>query len=202
MEERQRITAKVAAAKEKPKAERKTSGSDIRDIGDFEYDKSKAKILKKALHNISVSVGTLLAAMKDLAMLRGSEITPDGKLGGKGFIMGFKEMKSTINTAISDLSDITDTIGDELTNPKWGLSNSEVKSVKKEQEKAEEVAEEAEDALEEKPEEDKEEAIQPDDVKDADEINNYKSLLEGPPSMDKTAKDLSKNILANLVRGE
>jgi hypothetical protein len=216
MEERQRITAKVAAAKSKDTAsEKKSQSGDSRDIGDFEYDKAKAKVLKKVLHNISVSVGTLLAATKDLAMLRGSEITPDGKLGGKGFIMTFKEMKSTLNTAVSDLSDITDTIGDELTNPRWGLSNKEVKIIKKEQDKAEEVAEEVEvvvdenkkdkeEKVEEKEEDSTEDEIKPEDVKDAVEVNaenRYRSLLDGPPSSDKTAMDLSKTILANLVRG-
>ena len=199
--DRKRLTMRLAAQKAADKKET-AKGVLKREIEGFDYDPSKATILKKALHNINVSLGTMISAMKDLSILRGSDITPDGMLGGRGFIMPFREVKEKISTAITELSNVTDTLADELTNPKWGLSNSEVKSVKKEQEKAEEVAEEAEDALEEKPEEDKEEAIQPDDVKDADEINNYKSLLEGPPSMDKTAKDLSKNILANLVRGE
>jgi hypothetical protein len=220
MEERQRLTDKYAASKAKP-AEKKQNSSDARDIGDFEYDKTKSKVLKKALHNISVSVGTLLAAMKDLAMLRGSDITPDGRLGGKGFIMPFKDIKSTINTAISELSDITDTLADELTNPRWGISNKEVNTIKKEQEKAEEKAdsvldkepeskeespEESEDDKVEDTEEEKPEEIVPEeDIKDAVALNaenRYRSLLEGPPSADKTAKDLGKIILANLVRGE
>jgi len=213
MSGRDRITAKVAAAKEKSKADSKSKSGDARDIGDFEYEKKNAKVLKKALHNINVSLGTLLAAMKDLAMLRGSAVTPDGKLGGKGFIMNFRDMKSTLNTAVSDLSDITDTIADELTNPRWGLSNTEVKGIKKDQEKTEEEVEEVEEIVEEpkkeKPEDKSEgesgDDISPDDVKNSAEvesINRYKSLLEGPSSMDKTARDLSKNILANLMRGE
>jgi hypothetical protein len=40
--------------------------------------------------------------MKDLSILRGSDITPDGMLGGRGFIMPFRDVKSKINTAITD----------------------------------------------------------------------------------------------------
>lgn len=222
MSNRQRITEKVAAAeaKAKEKSKSRNKGEDLRDIGDFEYDKSKAKVLKKALHNINVSLGTLLAAMKELAMIKGSEVTPDGKLGGKGFIMPFKEMKATLNSSISELSDITDTIADELTNPKWGLSKNEVSVIKKEKEKSEETAEEAEEVSEEPPKEEaapeeegaaeeesqeEEASISPMDVSDSREIealNRYKSMLEGPPSMDRTARSLSKNIMANLLRGE
>ena len=131
---RERITSKIAAEpKSKEKRPDKDRG-DRRDIGDFEYDRSKAKVLKKALHNLNVSLGTLFGAMKDLSMLRGSEITPDGKLGGSGFIMGFREMKSTLSVAISQLSDITDTIADELTNPKWGLDPKEISKIEKDKE--------------------------------------------------------------------
>jgi uncharacterized phage infection (PIP) family protein YhgE len=205
MESRERITFKVAAANTKAKDTKKKENGDVRDIGDFEYDKSKAKVLKKVVHNINVSLGTLLAAMKELAMLRGSDITPDGKLGGRGFIMPFKDMKSSLNTSISELSDITDTLADELTNPKWGLSNKEVKTLKKEQEQVEDKAEEAESIVEETVPEEPKEEINPDDVKDSmhvEALNRYKSLLDGPPATDKTARGLSKNILANLVRGE
>jgi len=205
---RERLSQRAASVKDKTKADtKKQQNGELRDIGDFEYDTKHAKVLKKALHSINVSLGTLLSAMKELAMLRGSDITPDGKLGGKGFIMSFREMKSSLNSSISELSDITDTIADELTNPKWGLSKTEVKSIKEVKDKVEEKAEEAEEIVEESPMEEssKEESITPDDVKDSVEVlalSKYKSLMEGPPSKDKTAKDLSKSILANLVRGE
>lgn len=219
MQRRERLTDKIAATRDT--APKKKDG-DSRDIGDFEYDKSKAKVLKKVVHNINVSLGTLLAAMRELAMLKGSDITPDGKLGGRGFIMSFKDMKSSLNNSISELSDITDTLADELTNPKWGLSTKDVKSIKKEQEIVEDKEEEVkEEIVEETPEEvgendptdgsegegseESEEGIELSDVKDSSEIeaiNRYKQLLDGPPAKDTTARDLSKTILANLLRGE
>lgn len=147
---RERLTQKFAAAVDRTKkpSEKKPDNSDLRrNLEGFEYDPSKAKVLKKALHNLNVSLGAMISAMRDMAILRGSEITPDGMLGGRGFIMSFKEMKATLNSAITNLSDMTDTLADELTNPKWGLSTNEKERVKEEQEiideKVEQVEEEA-----------------------------------------------------------
>jgi hypothetical protein len=224
---RERITMKMAAAataaekKRKETAKRENSGDVRRNLDGFEYDPSKASVLKKALHNTNVSLGTLLAAMKDLALLRGSEITPDGMLGGRGFIMPFKEMKGKINSAINDLSDITDTIADELTNPKWGLSPEEKKKVKREKKEIEEQVEEIEEIVPEKPGEEpmpKEEPvvepkpepeseispeeIKPEDVIDSAEVESlkrYKDFIEGNVK-DKVASVLSKNIMANFTK--
>lgn len=212
---RQRLTSRIAAAAEaadKRKKKKQDENENGRNLDGFEYDTAKANVLKKALHNINVSLGTLLAAMRDLAMLRGSDVTPDGKLGGRGFVMNFREMKSTINQAVSDLSDITDTLADELTNPKWGLSATEKKKVKREKKEIEEKVEEIEEEVPEEkaengegsPEEKSKEEIEPEDVKDSSEmeaIKRYQNLINGD-SKDKVASILGKNIMANLVRGE
>lgn len=202
-----------------------------RNLSGFDYDPAKAKHLKRGLHNMNVALGTLLAAMKELSLLRGSEITPDGMLGGRGFVMPFKELKSRLTESIGHLSDITDTIADELTNPKWKLSRREVGEVRKEKKEIEETVDEAEDTAEsleaakakkqktddaadedirarlkqqreEAPSEVRE--IDPKDVVDSTEaiaMKRYKDLLDGKTA-DKVASVLSKNIMANLVKGE
>jgi len=221
---RVRLTTKIAAVVADKKSKKDAPSRDShRNLDGFEYDPSKATVLKKALHNINVSLGTLLAAMKDLALLRGSEITPDGMLGGRGFIMPFRDMKLKINSAIGDLSDITDTIADELTNPKWGLSPEEKKKVKREKQEIEEQVEEIEETVPGLPDKstpenpDAEEApqsedepkdtlgeINPKDVINSAEIEavkRYQDFIEGNVK-DKVASVLSKQIMANLTKGE
>ena len=215
--ERKRITNRLKLAVNDNKTEKKalSKGDLSREIEGFEYDKSKAKILKDVLHNINVSLGTLISAMKQLSMLRGSDVTPDGKIGGKGFVMLFKDIKRDINESVSALSDITDSLGDELKNPKWGLKDSEIKKIKKEQDKVEEIEEIVEDLSNDeesnKVEESKDEditledetkkesnAIEPNDVKDSKVLERYRDLL-GSECKDKVASLLSKSIIANMV---
>jgi len=198
-----------------------------RELDGFEYDTSKAKILKKALHNINVSLGTLISAMKDISMIKGSDLTPDGKLGGKGFIMSFRDIKQAISESVGNLSDVTDTLADELTNPMWGLSSTEKHKVKKEQDKVEDQVEEAEEVIEESEDGEKdtkedgiveeeggeepevseevvEEQTEHEDTEkessEYEDIDRYRSLLSS--SNDKTAGTLSRRIMANLLTGE
>ena len=216
---RNRLTTRIAAAaaSSSDKKKKTNNGDMVRNTDGFEYDKAKATVLKRSLHNINVSVGTLISAVKDLSMLRGAEITPDGMLGGRGFIMNFRELKATLNQAVNDLSDITDTLADELTNPKWGLSTTEKKQVKKEKQQVEDEVEDTQEEIreipadkekEEKPAEDdnkeENEVISPDDVKDSAEVQalkRYRDLLDGDTN-DKVAGVLSRNIIANLTKGD
>lgn len=215
--QRERITDRIKTAANDSKKDKKTG--DHRELDGFEYNKSKAKVLKDVLHNINVSLGTLMAAMKQLSMLRGSDVTPDGKIGGRGFIMEFKEVKQGINESVGRLSDITDSLADELKNPGWGLKDSEVKKIKKDQEKVEEIEEEVEEMVDEEPqpeeeklEQDSEEtdeitldemaeresAISPEDVRDSVVLERYRELL-GSDAKDKVASVLSRQVVANLL---
>ena len=210
---RERLTMRLAAATKSTaanddKKKKQHNGELVRNLDGFEYDSKNAKVLKKSLHNINVSLGTLLAATKEIAMLKGSDVTPDGMLGGRGFIMSFKDIKTKIHEAINDLSDITDTLADELTNPKWGLSKSERHKVKEEKKDIEEKTEEIEEVPvseskvspgEEKSEK---ENIDPEDVKDSAQIESlkrYKSIIDGNVK-DKVASVLSKNIMATITK--
>ena len=148
---RTRITDRLGIVKTAASAKKdgaKSKDAPIRNLSGFDYDPKKAKHLKRSLHNMNVALGTLLAAMKDLSLLRGSEITPDGMLGGRGFVMPYKEIKVRLTESIGNLSDITDTIADELTNPKWKLSRREVGEVRKEKKEIEETVDEAEETAE------------------------------------------------------
>jgi hypothetical protein len=216
---RERITTRLLTAADdknkKPAKPVKREEGNIRNLDGFDYNKSKAKILKNALHNLNVALGTLISAMKDLAILRGSDLTPDGKLGGRGFIMEFREIKSIINKSIEDLSNVTDSIADELTNPQWGLKEKEVETVEKEQEVVEEKKEQVEDLTPGETPEGKPQPIQnevmeqtlgngnklnditPEDIRDASFLNSYRELL-GPNAKDKVASVLSKRIVASI----
>jgi hypothetical protein len=215
---RERITTKIAAAEDSSKKKKPPVREEglHRNLDGFDYNKSKAKILKNSLHNLNVALGTLIAAMKDLAILRGSDITPDGRIGGRGFIMEFREIKSIINKSIDDLSNVTDSLADELTNPQWGLKDKEIDVVEKEQEVVEEKKEEVEDVANptgEQPsstppeasviektvgEHGGEQDITPEDVKNASYLNRYRELL-GNNVKDKVASVLSKRIVATIA---
>jgi hypothetical protein len=139
---------------------------------DFKYDKKKLKHLKYVLHNVTVAVGTLVSALNEFSRVKGPDISPDGLLGGLGYIMPIKGIKEALNTSIHSLSDVSDSLADELSNPHWNSEDDkEVKELIKEKEDVEEKAEEVEESPEAAPTQEKsEEGIKPEEVKTSQEV--------------------------------
>jgi SMC interacting uncharacterized protein involved in chromosome segregation len=113
---------------------------------DFKYNKKKLKHLKHILHNVNVALGTLVSAHNEFSRVKGPDISPDGLLGGLGYVLPVKDIKESLNESIKSLSDVADSLADELTNPHWSAEDdSEVKKLIKEKEEVEEKAEEVQD---------------------------------------------------------
>ena len=125
---------------------------------DFKYNAKKPKHLKAILHNVSVALGTLTSAFGEFSKFKGPEVSPDGRLGGAGYILNLKDIKQTMQSSIHSLSDIADCLADEMTNPRWETEDD--KEVKKLIKEKDDAKENAEDKIE-------EESIDPKDVADA-----------------------------------
>lgn len=135
---RKRLTDKLNRVKE-------AAGSGLRrEISeDFKYDKKKLKHIKRVLHNVNVALGTLVSALNEFSKLKAPDISPDGMLGGLGYIMSVREIKDIINSSVKNLSDVTDSLADELGNPRWDAGgDKEVKELLKEKEEIEDKVDE------------------------------------------------------------
>ena len=167
---------------------------------DFKYDKKKIKHLQRILHNVNVALGTLGSAIGEFSKVKGPSISPDGLMGGLGFIMPIKGMKEVLTTSIHSLSEVADSLADELTNPHWQASeDKETKELIKEKEKVEEETQEVLDVPEDKVDQEDvamedpeaEEQLSPEDVKTSKDIKIA--------SID-TDKILSNSVRDALVR--
>lgn len=135
---RKRLTDKLERAKTAA-----TNGLRREISEDFKYDKRKMKHLTFVLHNVNVSLGALVSALSRFSKIKGPSISPDGMLGGLGYVMPIKEMKLSLHDIIEKLSDMQDTLADEMSNPKWDSAESpDVKKVLKEKEQVEEKVDE------------------------------------------------------------
>jgi len=109
----------------------------------YNFNPKAKKPLAKALWSVSVAMGHLISAYGLFTKVKSVSISPDGKLGGKGYIQDIKEMRSNLNTSIETLSGIQDTINDELNAPHW---QEAMKSLpKKDQKEVKEMLSDAED---------------------------------------------------------
>lgn len=178
---RKRLTHRYEKIKEA------ATGNLRREISDdFKYDKKKLKYLKKVLHNVTVALGTLSSALNSFSRLKGRDISPDGMLGGLGYIMSLKQIREILSNSVQGLSDIADSIADEFTNPKWNVEDdADIKKLLKEKEKVEEKVEESEQQ--------ESEDIDPEDVITS---NDIEKMANQKKSEDKFANYIRKSLVS------
>jgi len=91
-----------------------------REIGaDYEFNPTKLKPLAKSLRASLMALGHAMSAYQTFAKIKSATISPDGNLGGKGYIQKIAEMRRQYMNIIEALSAVTDTMYDELNAPHW-----------------------------------------------------------------------------------
>jgi hypothetical protein len=112
---------------------------------DYKFNPKAKKPLAKVLWSTSCALGHLVSAYSLFTKTKSVSISPDGKLGGKGYIQDLREMRTALNGAIETVSAIQDTINDELRAAHWDHA---VKSAPKaERKEVEEMLSDSEDIM-------------------------------------------------------
>lgn len=97
-----------------------SSGPQKRNIpAEHAFDPRALKPMAKALWAASVSLGHALTAYRYLNRLKSATVSPDGMLGGRGYVMPVKEARQRLFDACEALSSIADTLYDEIQGPHW-----------------------------------------------------------------------------------
>jgi hypothetical protein len=98
---------------------------DLRAKG-FSFSSDTLKDLAKVLWAAERAHSYGMAALRLFSKTPASEISPDGLLGGRGYIQQIKEMRSNLSQAVEVLSAFSDTMHDEVNADHWaGASESE-----------------------------------------------------------------------------
>lgn len=93
---------------------------EARDITDsYVFNPKAKKPLAKVLWSISCALGHLISSYSTFTKIKASSISPDGKLGGKGYVQDISDMRKGFNDSMAVLSALQDTINDELNAPHW-----------------------------------------------------------------------------------
>ena len=87
--------------------------------GDFNFSPRNAKPLAKVLRSSLAALGHVLSAYHTFAKIKSARVSPDGNLGGKGYIQKIADMRRQYMNVVEALSALTDTIYDEVHAPHW-----------------------------------------------------------------------------------
>ena len=94
-----------------------------------EYNKEDLIHLVSVLTHVTDAFSSTKGAVDILTGIPMDTISPDGKLGGRGFVMSVRDIKEDLNKMQVILSNIKDTLTDEFNNPNWGLSQEEKEGI-------------------------------------------------------------------------
>ena len=153
------------------------------------YDPKALKPMSKALYAASVALGHSLAAYREFSRVKSATVSPDGMLGGRGYVMGIRDMRQRMYDASEALSAVVDTLHDEINAPHWKpklamLDENDAEDVER-------FVEEAQDVME-NPEGEATEKI--DEIEEANDGKKSKkddepSASETPGGGDETEED-------------
>jgi hypothetical protein len=124
---------------------------------DYNYNPKKRKALAKVLRSTSASLGHALSAYSTFTKIKSADVSPDGCLGGKGYVFKIPEMRKAFMNAVEAFSALSDTLYDEVSAPHWSaVSRQETDEEKAEVDQivseAEEIREDPQDWAEEQEE--------------------------------------------------
>lgn len=93
------------------------------------YNTKCAKNLARVLRSSLSALGHAMSAYAVFAKIKSRDISPDGNLGGRGYIMEIKNMRRQYMNIVEALSALSDTIYDEISEDHW--ANTQEKLVEK-----------------------------------------------------------------------
>lgn len=140
-----------------------------RKIGkDFVFDPKQLKPLAKSLRSALMALGHTTSCYNTFVKIKSRNVSPDGNLGGLGYIMEISNIRKNLMNCIEALSAMTDCMYDEILAPHWNPAEDELTPRDREQvveivdqikdihSDPEEYAEEAEKEMDQELEEDSE----------------------------------------------
>lgn len=89
--------------------------------GDFNYSPKHQKPMAVVLRSTLAALGHTLSAHNTFAKLKSARVSPDGNLGGRGYIQKIADMRKQYMNCVEALSALSDTLYDEINAPHWSL---------------------------------------------------------------------------------
>jgi hypothetical protein len=113
---------------------------------DFIFNAHYLKPLAQVLRSTLMALGHATSAHTRMVKIKSRDISPDGALGGKGYIQKIPDMRRQLMNCVEVLSALSDTIYDELKAPHWDPAEDKLDA--RDREEVKEIVEDAEDIKE------------------------------------------------------
>ncbi len=110
---------------------------------DFTFNPRYLKPLATAMRSALMALGHVTSAHARFVKVKSRNVSPDGSLGGQGYIQSISDMRRQLMNCIEALSAFTDTVYDELNAPHWNPSEDTLSP--RDRDEVKEIVEDAEE---------------------------------------------------------
>lgn len=86
---------------------------------DYKFNAKNLKPLAQTLRSALMALGHIQTARTTFTKIRSQTISPDGSLGGKGYVLPIKDIRKLLSNCDEALSALTDSIYDEMQAVHW-----------------------------------------------------------------------------------
>jgi hypothetical protein len=119
---------------------------------DFEFQPGNLKPIAGALRSTLMALGHAISAHNTFSRIKSGKVSPDGALGGKGYIMKIADIRRQYMNCVEALSSLSDTLYDETTASHWTLEDEIGVTDNRERQEVKQIVDDAE-AIKKDPEE-------------------------------------------------
>lgn len=98
-----------------------TSGFNIgrENLENFKLGDKGQKSIAKTYKHLATAFANMIQATNTFNRMKSSQISPDGKIGGKGFVTSLKDVRISLSNTTNILSELIDSFYDEINSPYW-----------------------------------------------------------------------------------
>ena len=97
-----------------------SAGQLRRDIDpNYEFDSRNLEPIARCLRSALMALGHSASAYNTFVKIKSRDVSPDGLLGGQGFVQSVTDMRRLFAECVEALSSLSDTLYDELKAPHW-----------------------------------------------------------------------------------
>jgi hypothetical protein len=162
----------------------------------FKFNPTKLKPLAASLRATLMALGHAQSAYQTFTKIKSATISPDGSLGGRGYIQKIPEMRRAFMNVSEALSALSDTLYDEINAPHWNPAIEEQSP--REREEVQDIMEDVEDIKKDPEEFAKEEEAEMDAEHDK---KASRGKTAGKTSADWLLRNTDRPIFDRLVAG-
>lgn len=86
---------------------------------DYKFDAKNLEPIARTLRSLLMALGHIQTARTTFTKVKSQSVSPDGNLGGKGYIMPVKDVRKQLSNSDEALSSIIDCLDDEMKAVHW-----------------------------------------------------------------------------------